>query len=317
MNIETTPLDQGISAAAAEITSAAKDTALGFFRGSVEIDIKVDESPVTIADLQIEREARDILARHFPSHSILGEEYGAGDLTNDDVWIIDPIDGTRSFISGHPLFGFLLAYVNQGRSDLGVVSMPALNEEYVGQRGQGATLNGEPISVSKKTSLKEAILYINEGEKLFEFEPEAHARLVVSGHTRRFGYDSYPHALLAAGHIDAVVDYDLKPFDYLPLVGLIEAAGGIITDWDGNTLNYASDGRVVSAATPELHAELLALLLPKTVLFPSLITNADGPAFEILNEAGDPSLPVNLTDCLDELRRNSGETCALKKVETK
>jgi len=123
--------------AAAEIIASAKRTALEYFRRKVEIDLKGDESPVTVADLQIERETRAILARHFPGHSIMGEEYGAGDLTNDHVWVIDPIDGTRSFISGHPLFGFLLAYVCKGQSNLGVVSMPALNEDYIGQRGLG------------------------------------------------------------------------------------------------------------------------------------------------------------------------------------
>ena len=91
-------------------------------------------------------------------------------------------------------------------------------------------------------------------------EPDVLAGLLQAGHTRRFGYDCYPHALLAAGHVDAVVDYDLKPFDYLPLQGLIEAAGGLITDWAGKPLDYSSDGRVISAATPALHAEVLSIL---------------------------------------------------------
>ena len=138
-----------------------------------------------------------------------------------------------------------------------MIAMPALNEVYLGQAGQGATLNGAPIACSKKTALSDAILYINEGEKLFQHEPQVHAKLVRSGHTRRFAYDCYPHAMLAAGFVDCVVDYDLKPFDYLPLAGVIEAAGGVITDWRGRKLDFESDGRVVSAATPELHAELL------------------------------------------------------------
>ncbi len=235
-------------------------TALSYFRQGVDIDFKGDDSPVTIADKQIEREVRDELAKRFPDHSILGEEYGSGDLTAENVWVVDPIDGTRSFISGHPLFGFLLAHMKLGQCEMGMISMPALEEQYVGQKGKGATLNGAPIKASKTIKLSDAIIYINEGDKLLAHEAEATARLLKVGHTRRFGYDCYPHALLASGQIDAVVDYDLKPFDYLPLAGVIEEAGGVITDWSGAPLDYESDGRVVSCATPELHCEMVALL---------------------------------------------------------
>ncbi len=249
-----------IAGTAADLARQAAETALRFYRGSLDVDLKGDESPVTQADMAVERQARDLLAQRFPDHAILGEEYGAGDLGASHVWVIDPIDGTRSFICGHPLFGFLLAHVHDGDPVLGLISMPALGELFMGQRGKGATLNGQPIRVSTKRALKDAFISINEGEKLLMHEPQALSRLLGAGHTRRFGYDCYPHALLAAGRLDAVVDYDLKPFDYLPLAGVIEAAGGIITDWDGRPLGFESDGRVVSAATPELHHELLQLL---------------------------------------------------------
>ncbi len=249
-----------ILATAHEIAKAAHETAMQFFRANPDIDIKSDASPVTIADVTIEKDARAVLARVFPDHSILGEEFGAGDLTAENIWVIDPIDGTRSFISGHPLFGFLLSFQQSGKSQLSMVGMPALNEMFIGQREKGATLNGKPIETSKKTNLSEAIIFINEGEKIFAGEPDVHARLVEAGHTRRFGYDCYPHALLAAGLVDVVIDYDLKPFDYLPLTGLIEEAGGIMTDWSGAPLGFASDGRVISAASAGLHASTLQLL---------------------------------------------------------
>lgn len=241
-----------------ELAEGAAATALRYFRANLDIEVKSDESPVTAADKQVEREVREVLQQEFPDHAILGEEFGTGDLSADHVWVIDPIDGTRSFIGGHPLFGFLLAHVTKGMPTLGLISMPALGELYLGTTGSGATLNGEPIKASNQTRLSDAIIYINEGEKLMAHEPDILKSLVEAGHTRRFGYDCYPHALLAAGHVDAVIDYDLKPFDYLPLKGLIEPAGGIITDWDGKPLDYASDGRVISAATPALHSELLA-----------------------------------------------------------
>lgn len=243
-----------------EIQREAAATALKYFRSHLSVDLKPDASPVTVADLTIERNAKTRIRARFPDHEILGEEYGAGDLSKDHIWVIDPIDGTRSFISGHPAFGFLLAYYQRGRNRLSMVSMPALNEVFIGQPGRGATLNGAPISCSKKTALSKAMLYINESDRLLAEQPDIHARLMTSGHTRRFAHDCYPHALLAAGFVDCVVDYDLKPFDYLPLAGLIEAAGGVVTDWRGNGLGFDSDGRVVSAATPELHQALLDIL---------------------------------------------------------
>ncbi len=243
---------------AVALAEMAAKTALRHFRANPEIEIKSDDSPVTVVDKQIERDVRVSLAERFPTHAILGEEFGTGDLTADHVWVVDPIDGTRSFIGGHPLFGFLLAHMTQGVPTLGLISMPALDEIYMGTLETGATLNGTPVHVSDKTRLSDAIISINEGEKLLEHAPEVLNRLVRAGHTRRFGYDCYPYALLAAGHIDAVVDYDLKPFDFLPLMGVIAAAGGVITDWEGGSLNYGSDGHVVAAATPELHADLLA-----------------------------------------------------------
>lgn len=181
------------------LADRAAKTAMGYFRIGVEIVLKGDESPVTVADSQIEQEARDLLKKRFPEHEILGEEFGTGDLTSDHVWVIDPIDGTRSFISGHPLFGFLLAHMVRGVCDMGLISMPALKERFVGRRGQGATLNGAPITTSKCTDLSDAILSINEGEHLIEHESDVLSRLLRVGHTRRFGYDCYPHALVAAG----------------------------------------------------------------------------------------------------------------------
>lgn len=245
---------------AARIAEIAADAARGYFRGRLGIEFKEDESPVTQADKGVEAEVRAYLSEHFPDHGVFGEEQGQTGVDRKHVWIIDPIDGTRSFLSGHPLFGFLLGHLTDGVPEVGVIGMPALNETFVGVRGAGATLQGEPIQVAKQTELDQAILFINEGEKIYRDHPDTFDRLTRAGQTRRFAYDCYPHALLAAGHVDAVVDYDLQPYDYLPVSAVVEAAGGIMTDWDGKPLSLASDGRVVSAATPGLHAQLLTLL---------------------------------------------------------
>lgn len=245
---------------ALRMAELASDTAMGFFRGRLGVAFKADESPVTQADKAVETEVRRYLKTHFPEHGIFGEEQGVEGDPAGRMWIIDPIDGTRSFLSGHPLFGFLLGHLTAGVPDLGVIGMPALNEVILGVPGQGATLNGKPIKVSGQTRLDQAILYVNEGDKLHRDHPALFDRLMQAGQTRRFGYDCYPHALVAAGHVDAVIDYDLEPYDFLAVAAVVTAAGGVMTDWDGKALNLGSDGRVVSAATPALHAELLDLV---------------------------------------------------------
>lgn len=248
------------AAHAVKIADFAAKAAMGYFRGQLGTEFKADASPVTQADKGIETLVRIYLAEHFPDHGIFGEEHGIEGADRQRMWIIDPIDGTRSFLSGHPLFGFLLGHLLDGTPENGVIGMPALGEVFVGVKGEGATLNGNQIRSSDQTNLDEGILYINEAEKIYADHPDVFGELTKAGQTRRFSYDCYPHALLAAGHVDAVIDYDLQPYDYLPLLVVIEESGGVITDWDGMSLTLNSDGRVLSAATPELHAQLLALV---------------------------------------------------------
>ena len=252
--------DISITDHATRIAGIASASALGFFRGKLGIEFKADESPVTFADKSVETVVRDYLGQHFPEDGIFGEEHGFEGETRDRVWIVDPIDGTRSFLSGHPLFGFLLGYLVRGTPEVGVIGMPALAETLIGVRGQGASLNGTPVSVSQVTRLSEAVFFVNEGDKIYRDHPALFDRLMTSGQTRRFAYDCYPHALLAMGHVDAVIDYDLQPYDYLPVSVVVEAAGGVMTDWDGNALSLQSDGRVIAAATSELHRDLLDLV---------------------------------------------------------
>ncbi len=244
---------------AVSITELAARTVQQHFQSKVDIELKQDLSPVTVADKATEAVIREGLAKHFPGEAIFGEEFGReGD--SETTWIIDPIDGTRSFIGGVPLFGMLLGFLEAGRPVAGVIRMPALDEVYAGGLGLVATCNGAPIRTSGCKSLKEANLYINEADKLALREAAVFARLIQTGALRRMGADCYPHALVAAGTMDAVVDYDLEPYDYLPVAAVVQAAGGVMTDWQGRALGLDSDGRVLTAATPELHAELLELV---------------------------------------------------------
>lgn len=239
---------------------SAAELARKYFRQPNEITFKSDESPVTVIDRLIESELKKLITEKYPDDAFFGEESGLDGDIEGNVWVIDPIDGTRSFISGNPLFGMLLSHVKAGVPVAGLISMPILGEIYTGGVGCGACCNGDPIRVSSQTQIDDAVLYINEGEKLFAQHPVTLNRLLQAGSTRRFGYDCYPHALVASGHIDAVIDFDLQPYDYLALASVIQAAGGIMTDWHGKELDLNSDGAVVSAATPELHLTLLNLL---------------------------------------------------------
>ena len=249
-----------VRAAAIAMAKAATPLALSYFRKGLSIETKADDSPVTQADRAVEEKLRNLIAAGFPGDGILGEEYGKTGGAGGGLWIIDPIDGTRSFISGHPLFGMLIGRMIDGQMQASVVNFPALSEIYSAVRNEGAFFGSARISTSGRTDLGGAMLYINEGEKIWRGWPEVYGRLMVAGRERRFSYDCGPYALLAAGHIDAVVDCDLEPYDYLPVSLLVEEAGGKMTDWDGNPLGMGSDTRVAAAATPELHAELIALL---------------------------------------------------------
>lgn len=241
------------------ITNKAERIPRQHFRQGLDIIHKADESPVTIADQACEQYIRDAIGAAFPDHGIIGEEFAQKHGKGPYSWIIDPIDGTRAFISGMPLYGMLIGLLKDGEPVLGVVRMPALGEVFTGSK-DGAFLNGAPIQVSTTRDLNKAMIYINEADKMMRDAPDVFARLNKAGQDRRFCYDCYPHALLAAGHIDACIDYDLKPYDYLPLAPVITAAGGMVTDWDGKALDLHSDGRVVAAATPALHRELLDVI---------------------------------------------------------
>jgi len=242
------------------LADAAALQSLPHFRTALAVITKADASPVTMADRAAEAAMRVLLARHAPAHGILGEEHGRERLDAHYVWVLDPIDGTKSFITGSPLWGTLIALVHQGRVELGLVDMPVLQERWIGLRGQGARRNGEPVHVSSCASLAQARVFTTSPDMFSADEWAAYDALSRGCLLRRFGGDCYSYAQLACGCVDLVVEADLQPYDYMALVGLVEAAGGVISDWQGRPLGLSSDGRVVAAATPALHQQALALL---------------------------------------------------------
>jgi len=241
-----------------QLADAARPIALRYFRSRVGFEQKEDLSPVTIADRAIEEELRRRIAGRYPEHGILGEEM---EQTPGErfTWYLDPIDGTKSFISGMPLFGTLIAVADGDRATLGVIDMPALGERWVGS-SRGAFFNDTPARVSSVTRLEEAQIYTSSPDF---FQPDEWPRYDALSRRclfRRFGGDCYQYGLLASGHCDLVVETSLKTFDFMALIAVVEGAGGLIRDWDGQPLTPASDGRVVAAATPALMAQALDAL---------------------------------------------------------
>ncbi len=256
---EKSPSLNELSHFALSLADLAAPMAMRWFRRKLDVEHKADLSPVTAADREIEAAIRQRIARAWPDHGIFGEEHGQDNPDSDHVWVIDPIDGTRSFITGMPTFGTLIAHLVGGRPVLGVVAMPATGERWLGVAGRPTLFDGAPCHSSGRR-LGEARLYATSPDIFDEAGRAAFERVSARALMRRFGGDCYAYGLLAAGHVDAVVEMGLHPYDYMALVPVIEGAGGVITDWQGAPLTLASSGHVLASANPALHEEILPLL---------------------------------------------------------
>ena len=232
-----------------------------YYRTPVAVDRKADASPVTIADREAERAMRALIRDAFPEHGIEGEEDGAERGDAPLVWSLDPIDGTKSFITGRPLFGTLIALVRAGRPVLGIIDQCVLGERWVGVERRPSLWNGSEIRVRACPDLAEAVLYTTSPE-LFRTPQEraAFARVVAAVRQPMYGGDCYAYGLLAMGFADLIVETGLQTHDFCALVPVVEGAGGVITDWRGAPLGMASDGNVVAAGDRRVHEAALALL---------------------------------------------------------
>lgn len=251
------PLTGSVSAElvglANSLAEAARPIVARYFRTSFAVDDKSDKTPVTIADREAETAMRALLARHVPDHGVFGEEHGAERTDAEYVWVLDPIDGTKAFITGLPIFGTLIALLHRGRPVLGVIDQPILGERWLGAEGQSSTLNGRPIKVRACPGLDRAYMY-STAPIMFSGEVEKrHAELGRKVKLFRWGGDCYAYGLLAAGHVDLVVENSLKLYDFAALVPVITGAGGLITDWRGKPLDMHSDGSVLAAGDAAVH----------------------------------------------------------------
>ncbi|KAG2490552.1 hypothetical protein HYH03_010946 [Edaphochlamys debaryana] len=257
-----------------QLADAAAIVTRKYFRTQFDVESKMDASPVTIADKQAETAMREMLDRLVPEHGIFGEEHGlkwGSGAGSKYTWVLDPIDGTKSFITGKPLFGTLISLVYEGSPVLGIIDQPITKERWVGVAGRPTTLNGAPLRTRPCPDVKLAYLYATTPHMFSGENETAFNRLRDSVRIPMYGCDCYAYGLLAAGLADLVVEADLKPYDYMALVPVVQGAGGVMTDWRGRPLVWqptpgATDlkagwpGEVCAAGDPALHAKALALL---------------------------------------------------------
>ena len=254
------PKPEDLLAFAHRLADQAGTIVRSYFRTPVAVDIKPDASPVTIADREAEAAMRDDIAKRYPDHGILGEELGTLRADARYVWVLDPIDGTRSFITGKPLFGTLIALCDAGRPILGIIDQPIMRERWVGCRGEPTTLNGALANVRSCPELAKAALFTTGLEWYPPAELARFERLRAAVGMTQYSADCYAAGLLASGFVDLVVECSLKAYDYCALVPVIEGAGGVITDWQGRPLDLTSDGRILAAGDGALHGTARALL---------------------------------------------------------
>jgi histidinol phosphatase-like enzyme (inositol monophosphatase family) len=256
----TGPVPDGYVDLAHRLADAARPVVRRYFRTPVSVDDKPDTSPVTIADREAEAAMRSILAREVPDHGVWGEEHGSERMDAEWAWVLDPIDGTKAFITGMPVFGTLVGLLRRGQPVLGIIDQPVLGERWLGVAGRRSTFNGQPISTRACDALAKAYMY-STAPVMFPGDLEGpHRALAGSVKLFRWGGDCYGYALLASGFADLVVEASLKLHDFCALVPVIEGAGGLITDWRGGRLGLDSDGTVLAAGDAAVHRAAMALL---------------------------------------------------------
>mmetsp|Transcript_10863 Transcript_10863/g.16756 ORF Transcript_10863/g.16756 Transcript_10863/m.16756 type:complete len:319 (-) Transcript_10863:182-1138(-) len=269
-----------------ELADTAREAILPYWRQSEatqKIEHKFDadrsacqvESPVTAADRAAEKIMRALIEARYPSHGIYGEEFGTVRTDAEYLWVLDPIDGTKSFITGKPLFGTLIACLHKGVPVIGIMDQCVLKERWVGVKGEQTTFNGEPVKTATNSSELATSMLMATTPDMFApgFEADRFKKIAGACRHPNYGTDCYAYALVASGfgaHI--VVEADLGLYDYCALVPVVEGAGGIMTDWTGEKLTLQnhelSKGRVVACANSDLHKEALQILNKPSSILP-------------------------------------------------
>ncbi len=246
------------------LASVSGEAILPFFRTSLGIENKGGPGtfdPVTAADRAAETAMRTLIRESFPEHGIIGEEFGNERIDAEYCWVLDPIDGTKSFIAGMPAWGTLIALTREGEPVYGMMHQPFTRERFTGD-SNAARYRGpagdRALHVRRCAQLGDALLMTTSPLLMKEPDRLAFGKVEQAVKLSRYGGDCYAYCMLAAGHVDLIIETELKPYDVLPLVPIIAGAGGIITTWEGGTPH--AGGRIVAAGDKRVHAAALQVL---------------------------------------------------------
>ncbi|VVT04557.1 inositol monophosphatase family protein [Erythrobacter sp. EC-HK427] len=244
------------------LADVARAEIVPLFRTMIDSEAKGDASPVTAADRNAEAAMRKLIEAEASADGIHGEEYGVKDGVSGRQWVLDPIDGTTAFLAGRPIFGTLIALLEDGFPVLGLIDQPITGERWVGITGKGTTFNGQPVRARLCPELGNASIAttgphyfsVEQGDRFMALAGQTdHKRMVMGG-------DCYNYGCLASGHLDIVAEAGLKLHDYAALVPVVEGAGGVMSDWRGEPLHAGSDGTVLALGDPARLEDVLAIL---------------------------------------------------------
>jgi histidinol-phosphatase len=252
------------SAFIGRLATAAGETILPFFRTSLSVENKSERQefdPVTEADRAAEAVMRRLIKAGFPQHGIVGEEFGNEREDAEYVWVLDPIDGTKSFIAGFPTWGTLIALLHKGMPVYGMMHQPFIGERFSGDNGSANYENSHgarKLAVRRCATLKEATCYTTSPRLMNESDRAIFGRVESEVRLSRYGGDCYSYCMLAAGHLDLVIETELKPYDIAALIPIVTGAGGIVTNWEGGAAQ--GGGRIIAAGDARVHEAALKLL---------------------------------------------------------
>jgi len=231
-----------------------------FFRKKIKIETKSDNTPVTKADKEAEKIIRNIIMKKASECGFFGEETGKLNTNNEYVWVVDPIDGTKGFITGKPLFGTLIGLMKNNKPYLGVVKQPIIKERWIGIANKETRYNNVKIRTRKCKKLKGSKMYATSPMMFIGKSQKVYRNVRYKIGETLFGADCYAHGLMASGFVDVLLEANLKPYDYIASAAIVSGAGGKFTDWNGNDLNINSDGKIVAAGDPKIHKQLLKII---------------------------------------------------------